>query len=483
MKDITMVMQTMQIRLTKGLLQEIKRLVDKGIYPNSSECVRDAVRRLITGAGGKLEVPEAEKVRQKVEKELKDQFQKPTGTTDFYPEELAIRNKIFNKLRETAGKYGFKEVESPAFESTGLLTKKSGQEILGQLFTLEQKGDEMFALRFDLTVPITRMFIDKQKEIPKPVKWYGLSRMWRYERPQAGRLREFYQLSVELFGCNKPEADAEVINLAISCLKSLGLGSNDFYVKLNNRKLLQGLLLGVAKESQLEDVLRIIDKSAKITDQEFNDSLKGMGIDYKEIKKILKCKTLDDVAKLKLNKLAKEGLGELESVIERLDKRYIKFDISVARGLAYYTGTVFEIYDKEDKFRALAGGGRYDTLVELQGGASAPAVGFGMGYSTLSLLLKEKDLIPDPGLGVDYFVVVIGDENKAKALDIVDNLRKKYKVDYDLSSRNIKNQLDYANSVKAKKVIFFGEEEAKSGMLTIKEMDSGKQSKVSLDLL
>ena len=201
-----MVMETMQIRLTRGLIEEIKKLVNRGIYPNSSECVRDAVRRLITGAGGKLEIPEAQKVQEKIVKEVKEQFQKPTGTTDFYPEEMAVRNKVFNSLRKTANKYGFNEVEPPAFEDLQLITRKSGEEIKQQVFVLEQKGDEQFCLRAELTPSIARMFVEKQKSIQKPVKWFGLSRMWRYERPQAGRLREFYQLSIELFGCDKPDA-------------------------------------------------------------------------------------------------------------------------------------------------------------------------------------------------------------------------------------------------------------------------------------
>jgi len=478
-----MVMETMQIRLTRGLVEEIKNLVNRGIYPNSSECVRDAVRRLITGAGGKMEVPEAQKVQEKMVKEIKENFQKPTGTTDFYPEDLSARNKIFASLRKTAKRYGFNEVEAPAFETTDLLTKKSGEEILGQIFTLEQRGDEKFGLRFDLTIPVTRMFIEKQKSVQKPVKWFGLSRMWRYERPQAGRAREFYQLSVELFGCDKPEADAEVINLAINCLTDLGLTEDDFFVKINNRKLLQGLLLGIVKEEQLEALIRIIDKVKKISSDEFEKELKLIKVEPKELKSILKCETLKDISELKLNKLAKEGLEELKAVFNLLDSKYVKFDISVARGLAYYTGTVFEVYDKQEKFRALAGGGRYDNLVELYGGAPTPATGFGMGYSTLSLLLKEKELLPKPDIGVDYFVVIIGDENKEKALEIIKRLRKKYSVDYDLQGRNIKNQMNYADSIDAKKVIFIGEEEIKSGMLTVKDMKTRQQSKISIEIL
>jgi histidyl-tRNA synthetase len=478
-----MVMQTVQIRLTVGLVEEIKKLVNIGIYPNSSECVRDAVRRLITGTGGKMEVPEAEEIRKKIVKEVKEQFQKPTGTTDFYPEEMAVRNKVFNSIRKTCNKFGFKEVETPAFETIDLLTKKSGEEVLGQIFTLEQRGSEKFGLRFDLTVPIVRMFIEKQKAIQKPVKWYGLSRMWRYERPQAGRLREFYQLSIELLGCDKPGADVEIINLAINVLTDFGLTQNDFLLKINNRKLLQGLLLGIAKEDKLEALIRVIDKVKKITPEEFERELKVLKVDPKEVKKILKCKDLKDVSELKLNKLAKEGYDELKAIFDFLDGKFVKFDISIARGLAYYTGTVFEVYDKEGKFRAILGGGRYNNLVELSGGAPTPATGFAMGYSTLSLLLDEKNLLPKPDLGPDYFVVIIGEEVKDKALDIIKQLRKKYSVDYDLQGRNIKNQMSYAASIKAKKVIFIGEEEIKSGMLTVKEMKTGKQSKVSVEIL
>jgi len=477
-----MVMETMQIRLTKGLVEEMKKLVSKGIYPNSSECVRDAVRRLITGAGGKMEVPEAEKVQKQILKEIKESFQKPTGTTDFFPEELAIRDAVFNSIRKSVNKFGFKEVESPAFETTDLLTKKSGEEILTQIFSLEQKGNEKFGLRFDLTIPITRMFLEKQKSIQKPAKWFGLSRMWRYERPQAGRLREFYQLSVELFGSENPEADAEIINLAINVLTNFGLNENDFFVKVNNRKLLQGLLLGITKEDKIESLIRVIDKVKKITPEEFEKELKVLKIDPKEVKQILKCKTLEDVEKLKLNKLAKEGLEELKLILPKVDKKFVKFDISVARGLAYYTGTVFEVYDKEEKFRAIAGGGRYDNLVELYGGAPTPATGFAMGYSTLSLLLEDKNLLPKPDIGVDYFVVMIGDV-KEKALEIIKQLRKKYSVDYDLQGRNIKNQMNYADSIKAKKVIFIGEDEIKSGMLTVKDMKTREQSKINLDIL
>ena len=205
-------------------------------------------------------------------------FQKPTGTQDFYPEDMEIRNSIFDSLRNTAKRFGFQEIETPAFESLDLLRKKSGKDILKQIFILEKKGDEKFGLRFDLTIPITRMFIEKQKELPKPVKWFCMSRMWRYERPQQGRQREFYQLSVELFGSSKPEADAEIINLAISCLRNLGLTSEDFYARLNNRKLLQGILEEFAPKENTEKLIALVDKKAKIDKKEFDQGLKDFKV-------------------------------------------------------------------------------------------------------------------------------------------------------------------------------------------------------------
>ena len=481
-----MVMQTLQIRLTQGLIDEISKLVDRGIYPSNSECVRDAVRRLITGSG-KIEVPEKEvkevqeKVAKEVEKQIK-QFKKPTGTIDFFPEEMAIRNAIFNSLRKTSERFGFKEIEVPAFEDMRLLTKKAGEEIKTQIFVLEKKGEEEFGLRFELTASFARLFVEKQKALPKPVKWFGLSRMWRYERPQAGRLREFYQLSVELFGSDKPESDAEVIKLAINCFTDLGLTEEDFFVKVNNRKLLQGLLLNVTKKEKLDDVLRIMDKAKKITQDEFDKELKDIGVDPGKVREILNCETLANTERLIQNDLAREGYNELKAVLYDFDDRFVQFDISVARGLAYYTGTVFEIFDKDEKLRALAGGGRYDKLIELYGGQPCPATGFAIGYSTLSLLLEQKEKVPTIDLKPDYFVIIIGDA-KEKAKEIIEKLRKKYKVEKDLMRRNIGNQLKYANSIGAKKVIFIGPDELAKGIVKVKDMSSGEEKEVKIEEL
>lgn len=484
-------METMQIRLTKGLIEEIQKLVDRDIYSSTSEAIRDAVRRLVLGKEERIIVPEEREVKQvkeKLEKELKKQLKKPTGTVDFFPEDMAIRKSIFRKFMAVAERYNYKQIETPAFESLALLTKKEGEEIKKQIFTLERKGDEKFGLRFDITVPAARMFIEKQKELARPVKWYYLTRMWRYERPQKGRLREFYQYGTELFGSNKPEADAEIISLLIDSFLALGLTSKDFFIKLNNRKLLEGLLKDFIEEKEVFEIIAIIDKKNKISEEEFNNELKKIKVNEENINKIkiiIEIKDLNKVRKYCKNDLAKQGLGELQGILKLLrnKKEFLRIDLSTARGLAYYTGIVFEAYDINERYRALAGGGRYDKMIEMFNGEKTPATGFGIGYATLSLLLKQKNLLPKIDLAPDYFIAIVNDEVKEKAIEIADKLREKYRVEIDLMSRNLGNQFKYANKINAKKVIIIGPDELKQNKVKIKDMETGKEELVDISEL
>ena len=407
-------------------------------------------------------------------------FQRPKGTEDFYPEDMNVRNKVFDSLRGTAIKYGYDEISTPAFETLGLLTKKEGDEITEQIFTLEKRSKEEFGLRFDLTVPITRMFIEKQKAVSKPVKWFSLGRMWRYEQPQKGRLREFYQLSVELFGASSIYADAEIISLAIDCLVDLGLSSKDFYLKLNDRKLLQGLLLDIVPKTKIEDALRIIDKRSKISDSEFADELKKAGIDKADEINALLSKGLSEIDSTRDD--VKKALGDINKLLDLLGdkKKFIKFDLSTARGLAYYTGIVFEVFDSNDKYRAILGGGRYDNMVEMFDGQKTAATGFGLGYATLCLLLQDKGLLKIDDSGVDFYIAPLSFNEMKEAIKIASLLRKKYSVSIDIMDRNLGNQFKYANKINAKKVIVVGPDEIKTGKLTIKDMSSGKEEKAEL---
>ena len=409
------------------------------------------------------------------------EYQKPKGMEDYYPEEMDVRNRVFDSLGDIARKYNFKEVSSPVMESFELLSKKEGEEIRKQIFTLEKRGDEQLGLRFDLTVPNVRMFIEKQKSMPKTVKWFSLERMWRYEQPQKGRQREFYQFNAEIFGSAKPDADAEIVSLAIEALLSLGLKENDFRVYINNRKLLEGLLEDILDKGDIPKVIQLIDKKNKVSKEEFEKELKKLEPKGK-VEKIssLLDSSIAQLKKLKINDNARQGLNELEQVISLVKYRNIVFSLSTARGLAYYTGTVFEIFDREGKFRSVAGGGRYDNLVKLFDGQDTPATGFAMGYAVLRLLLEEKKLLPKPSLEPDYYVAIVNEEVKKKAREIVSKLREKYVVETDLTGRNLGNQLQYAGSIGAKKVVIVGPKDLKEKKVTVRDMGSGKEAKVLL---
>ncbi len=408
-------------------------------------------------------------------------YQKPKGTVDFYPEEQAIKNSLFDSFRRVCWKYGFREVEGPAIENFELIKAKSGEEIKNQMFMIEKRGEERLAMRAEFTPSLARMFIQKQKEIQKPVKWFACSRVWRYERPQAGRLREFYQMNLEMYGSGNPSADAEIINVAIDFLKSLGLTAKDFFVKINNRKLLQGLLKDLVRESQIEAVMRIIDKKNKVSDKDFNDMLKKAGVsNIKAIDKIFKAKKIEEVGKLPKNKLAEEGYEELKAAYELLDKTCVRIDLSTARGLAYYTGTVFECYDTKEKFRAVCGGGRYDSMIEQFGGQKCPAAGYGLGLSTLLLLLEEKGKLPKPSLNPDYYIAVVSENVRKDATGIASKLRKESYVEIDLVGRSLSKQISHASALKAKSLIVIGEDELKNGEVKVKDMESGKEKKVKI---
>lgn len=414
-------------------------------------------------------------------------FQAVKGMKDWYPEDKFTFNWMASAFRQMAVKYGFLEIESPAIESLSLLCEKEGEEIKQQIFTLEKKGSEQLGLRFDLTIPMARMFITKQKELPKPVKWFSVSRMWRYEAPQKGRLREFYQFGVEIFGSDKSMADAQVISLIIDSFQALGLTSKDFYVKLNNRNLLQGLLEGLGI-GNISDAMTIIDKMAKISEEEFVAELEKLKLSQTQIKELSQLLKTRDLKTLKnLNSLAEQGKWELQGVLDILqDKQeFIQVDLTVARGLAYYTGTVFEFYDREGKYRALAGGGRYDKMIQSFGGEPCQATGFGIGFATLGLLLDEKMLVPPVDLGIDYYIAPIKDDPKviSLAIKISTQLRKNCRVDVDLMQRSMPKQFDYANKIKAKNIIILGENELKTNMVTIKNLETGKEEKKKISEL
>ena len=409
-----------------------------------------------------------------------DDMKPAKGAMDFYPEDKRKFNYIRDAFVKTAESFNFKEVETPAFEMMEILTKKSGEEIKKQIFTLEKKGNESLGLRFDLTIPFTRMYISKQKTLPKPVRWYSCSRMWRYEAPQKGRMREFYQFSYEIYGSDQPIADAEVVLLAINAIENLGLKQKDFFVSINNRKLLQGILESLVDKNKIEDAIRAIDKKEKISDIEFRKELLFMPDEaFEELNRLLSL-PFEKLEKEKLSKLAKEGYNELKQVLMLLPK-CARFDLSIARGLAYYTGTVFEIFDVDRKYRALAGGGRYDSLIEKYGGEKDYVTGAAVGFSTVQLLLEDNKLMNINESGPEYYISPLTDKAYNLALSIAKKLRSRTSVEVDLMARKLSKQLQYANTKKAKNIILIGEDELKNNNVTVKDLSTGKQKKIDIN--
>ncbi len=407
------------------------------------------------------------------------------GTRDFYPENKRIQNYIFNIWKTIALNYGFEEIEGPLIEPLELFTAKSGPEIVSQLYNFKDKSDREVAIRPETTPTIARMIASKPN-IQKPIKWFSISRCWRYEQPQSGRLREFFQLNIDILGLTSMQADAEVIATAVNIMQSFNLTKKDFYIRISNRKLIEGLLedLGLNK-NQIKLLFSIIDKKCKISKIEFEQELKKLKLSKEQIKNIDTLFNITDINKIKLkSNLAQEGFDELKELYSYLKYYkvldFCKLDLTIVRGIDYYTSTVFEVFDPSLQFRAIAGGGRYDNLVDIFSGPKCPGVGYGMGDVVLELFLKKLNKLPKLGRDVDYYVAPVNSKFIKEAIGITEKLRKKYKVELDLMNRNLGKQLEYANSINAKRVIIIGEQDLSKKQITVRDMKSGKEKKVKI---
>ncbi len=392
------------------------------------------------------------------------------GFEDLYPEEKAMQNYIFAVWRRVAEGYGYCEVDGPVLEDTEIY-RKSGEEIPQQMFTLEDKSGRKLALRPELTPTIARM-IAGRSDLKKPIKWFSIGQFFRYEQPQAGRSRQFSQLNVDVIGTESMKADAEVIATAVRVMQELGFNEKDFFVRIGNRKLTEALILslGIKKEA-LKAIARILDKICKYSKEEINKMLEKEGLTETQIKsmfKALETKNLNEI------RIENDGLRELRELFSYLKdygiEKYCRLDLGIMRGFDYYTGTVFELWDSKMQFRAIAGGGRYNEL------AKYPAVGYGMGDVVLALLLKEKKKLPRLTSDIVY-IAPVNENSFKKAVKIAEKLRKICNVDIDLTSRSLMKQFEYANSIKASKVIIVGEKY--KNKFTVRDMKTGKEKLLS----
>ena len=373
------------------------------------------------------------------------------GFRDFYPEPLPhkdvwsadARQYIFGKWRDAARRYGFREYDGPPLEPLELFTTKSGEEIVGQLYNFKDKGDRDIALRPEMTPTLARMVAAHERNYKKPIKWFAVPQLFRYERQQKGRLREHFQFNADIFGEQDPAADAELIALLIDTLRAFGLTAEDFVIRLSSRNAWNNYFTNHdGKAGQEYDFFQIIDKLERAPAEESQAKLSALGFSLDAVNAFIHSGT---------------PTAELTSIIANLTARgmgdFVKVDYKVIRGLAYYTGPVFEAFDRKGEFRAIAGGGRYDNLVKLISGGkvSLPALGFGMGDVVLLELLKARGLLPQFDAGVDAVVVIEDETLRPQSLKLVQDLRAAGNVvEYALTPTKPDKQFKRAQELKAK---------------------------------
>ena len=409
----------------------------------------------------------------------------PKGTRDFYPSDMVLRKHVFSTWEKTCKKFGFEEYDAPVFEHLELYTEKSGSEIEGQLYTFEDKGGRRLALRPELTPSLARMVAARGQELKKPIKWYSIPKLFRYEKMQKGRLREFFQLNMDILGVQDISADAELIAAAIGTMQDLGFADDAFNIHISSRTMLEELFLavGIAQE-QLAPLYALLDKMQKMDEETFTQSILDIVQEptlAATIQTILSAKNLDDIEAIKGELEALTELKKLFSYLEAYGvSQFVSFDISIVRGLAYYTGVVFEIFDTKRSMRAIAGGGRYDKLVSLYGGQPTPAVGFAMGDVVLSDLLTESGMAPSPSPKSDLFVVSFS-KDFPKLLKTVAPFRNAdISTEYPLKLNNIGKQMKLADAARSQIVLFAGGDEELQGQYKIKILSTGAEQLIDI---
>ena len=412
------------------------------------------------------------------------------GTRDFYPEDMRLRNWLFDNFADAALLHGFDEYDAPVLEHEELYTRKQGEEITQQLYNFEDKGDRKVALRPEMTPSLARMVMARAGGLPMPIKWFSIPQCWRYERTQRGRGREHYQWNVDIWGTNEISADAELISILVTFFEGVGLTAKDLVIKISSRKVLEEVLgsLEISEEIFSKTCI-IVDKMDKLPADVVEEQLTELGHNSDAISKIqsiLNIKNMDELA----NSLGKESsaVSELNSLFDSIDSygilEWVEFDASVVRGLAYYTGPVFEAHDREGKFRAICGGGRYDKLLSTLGGKDLPATGFGFGDMVIMELLAEKNLIPELISGIEDIVIPLNPELRGASVMVAAALRDTGRtVDLVLEDKKLKWAFKHAERIGADRLVMVMPEEWKSGKVRIKDLESGEETDVSIEEL
>ncbi|XP_015898460.3 histidine--tRNA ligase, chloroplastic/mitochondrial [Ziziphus jujuba] len=414
----------------------------------------------------------------------------PKGTRDFPPEEMRLRNWLFHNFREVSRLFGFEEVDFPVLESEALFVRKAGEEIRDQLYCFEDRGNRRVALRPELTPSLARLVIQKGKSLSLPLKWFAVGQCWRYERMTRGRRREHYQWNMDIIGVPEVTAEAELISSIITFFKRIGITASDVGFKVSSRKVLQEVLMRYSVPEELfGKVCIIIDKIEKIPVDDIKKELKSAGVSAEAIEQLMQVLSIKSLTELE-EILGGTGnaVADLKQLFSLADKfgysEWIQFDASIVRGLAYYTGIVFEGFDREGKLRAICGGGRYDRLLSTFGGDDIPACGFGFGDAVIVELLKEKGLLPELSLQVENIVCALDPDLQGAAATVATILRGKgQSVDLVLENKPLKWVFKRAARINANRLILVGISEWQKGMVGVKILSSGEQHEIKLEQL
>ncbi|HET9850653.1 MAG TPA: histidine--tRNA ligase [Candidatus Saccharimonadales bacterium] len=396
------------------------------------------------------------------------------GARDFYPEDMRVRKYMFAVLRRVVESFGYQEYDAPFLEAFELYAAKTGDEIVNeQLYSFTDKGGRKVAIRPEMTPSVSRMVAGRRQELAYPLRWYSIPNLWRYERPQRGRLREHYQLNVDLFGEAGISADFEIILVADKILKAFGAGPDMYEIKLNSRKAMDGSLKSLElSEDQVSSLVKLIDKKSKMESSDFTSAV---------AEQIGQPKA-EQLSSYLEGKMPPEPVERLLNLLNNSGVNNAVYDPSVVRGFDYYSDIVFEVYDKNpDNNRSMFGGGRYDGLVGLFGVEPVPTVGFGMGDVTLRNFLEGHNLLPELKTETDVAVILIGDVF-IKAQPVIESLRAGgLNLAVDSTGRKLDVQLKHAVKAGAPFVIFIGEQELAEGQYKLRDLAKSEETKLPAD--
>jgi histidyl-tRNA synthetase len=415
------------------------------------------------------------------------------GTRDFYPPEMARRNWIIDGWKRVSLRNGFEEYDGPIFEYLTMYQIKSGQEIVEQLFSLQDRGGRELAIRPEITPTLARMVNQTINSLPRPIKWFAVPRLCRAERPQKGRLREFFQWNIDIIGEDSPQADAEIIFTTLDYLRSVGLTSKDIQAKISSRKLLAAVLtdIGILPE-RLDPLYAVLDKRAKLPAETFEAVLAEQVPNVNQAKKVLDFMALNAVEQVRemvgVNETVLDAVRDIEKAFAMLEwmgvGEYCRFDPGIVRGLTYYTGMVFEVHDLAGELRAICGGGRYDNLLRDFGGPTIPATGMGMGDAVLEILLQERGLlekqVAKPQL--EYFVTFADQLFGSDMYRLAAAIRSRGRsANFSYKLGGLSKQLKEAAAQGARKCIIIGQEYIDRRQLVVKNMATGEQELADAD--